>query len=87
MSTYNGWKNWETWVCNLWLAESYIDYQQEAQHENTHDLAEGLKELTYEVIGESTTENLFVQEIVQGFMSTADFLELAEHVKEDASEQ
>lgn len=83
MSTYNGWKNWETWVCNLWLGNSYYDYQQDAQHDNSHDLAAALKEMTWETIGE-VSENLFLQEIVTGFMNTVDFLELAEHATEDA---
>lgn len=83
MSTYNGWKNWETWVCNLWLHDAYLDHQNDSQHKNVHDLADSLKEVTWEMIDDESLENLFVKEIVMGFVSAVDFRELAEHVMED----
>lgn len=79
---YNGWANWETWVCNLWLGNDYYDLQEEAQHGDVESLADALKEMTEIVIGD-VSENKFLQEIVGGFINTVDFKELAEHAQED----
>lgn len=83
---YNGWANWETWVCNLWLGEMFYEHQKEARHDDAADLAQCLEEATWDVIG-CTHGNQFLAEIVGGFMRTVDFRELAKHAIDDVREE
>ena len=49
--TYNGWTNYETWACNLWLTNDESIYHSALSVESSQDLqewVEGLSDLKQE---------------------------------------
>ena len=74
---YNGWKNKETWLVNLWLGDTFSTMQEEGT-EITEDL---IKEYVDEMIPEST--NGFLTDMLNCALGEIDYDELAAHYKED----
>ena len=90
---YNGWNNYETWVCNLWLDNdgSFDDLSDLAvtmmiDHENdrdaaTHDLAEHIES----IVTDSTPDigNNMFSDLLSAAIGEIDFYEIAEHYISD----
>ena len=87
MSGYNGWKNWETWVTNLWHGDSITEYYLElfregnltnpVEADDVKDYVESLLPFMW-----SIPENGFVTDLVNGAMSEVDWQEIADHVED-----
>ena len=87
MSGYNGWKNWETWVTNLWHGDSITEYYLEIFREGnlTNPVeADDVKEYIESFIFDcgNVPENGFVTDLVNGAMGEVDWQEIADHVEE-----
>lgn len=96
MSDYNGWKNWETWLVNVWwgdfLNEYYLDLYREGQLSkkiNPEVLKDNVESFIFDTgflhSGESmggTPENGFLTDLVTGAISAVDWSELAESIDE-----
>jgi len=85
MSEYNGWKNYETWLVNVWFSDSYNEYFLEQFRDG-----ELLEPVTWDMVrsyvedwvDETTPECGFVSDLVNGAMREVDWRELASHVEE-----
>ena len=98
--TYNGWKNYETWLIALW-----IDNEQRLQEEarmiaryaarkNLGDdtlpaLADGLKQWVedWHDVYAVSEKGGFVSDLLNAAMSEIDWYELAEHYLEDIKDE
>ena len=86
MSEYNGWKNYETWLVNVWFSDNYNEYFLERFRDG-----ELLEPVTWDMIrsyvedwvdNDINTENGFIADLVNGAMREVDWRELASHVEE-----
>lgn len=75
---YNGWKNKETWLVNLWLG----GYFEAMEEEGVEVTADRIKEWVEEWIPESS--NGFMTDLLNCALGEIDYDELADHYKEDA---
>jgi len=86
MSEYNGWKNYETWLVNVWFSDNYNEYFLERFRDG-----ELLEPVTWDMVrsyvedwvdNDINTENGFIVDLVNGAMREVDWRELASHVEE-----
>ena len=87
MSKYNGWKNYETWLCGLWyngsLSEHYLEQFREGEllepvtGDMVKDFVESLMEECDQLSGYS-----FAADLVNAALREVDWQELADHVEE-----
>ena len=85
MSEYNGWKNYETWLVNVWFSDSYNEYYLEQFRDGElveTVTADDVREYVESWVDETTPENGFVTDLVNGAMREVDWRELASHVEE-----
>lgn len=70
---YNGWKNKETWIVNLWAGESFADY-------DTKITAETYKDYVFDMLETSgaTVEGAFASDLISLALSDVDWQELAD---------
>lgn len=85
---YNGWKNYETWLANLWLTndqEVMEELQANANDMDLYDLAEGTKEWLTEQMNDikDTIGNNLFSDLMSAAFSEIDFYEIAKALKED----
>ncbi len=83
---YNGWKNKETWLVNLWLGDM-LTMDQEAGNEITADYIEMLVEDMVDGALDRGARNFngFVVDLLNCALGEIDYHELADHyVEEDA---
>jgi len=87
---YNGWTNYETWLCNLhfdnfWQEEAQ-NYYDQAEADETFtkeeraalDLSEAIKESVTEIVDETKcAENGFVSDIINATLSAINYYEIA----------
>lgn len=81
---YNGWTNYETWLCNLWLDQYFQSYFENENLEEieTGDLADRIGELIEELKPE--TENAsFFSDLMNATISRINYYELAKNLQED----
>ena len=87
MSKYNGWKNYETWLCGLWyndtLSEHYLELFREGEllEPVTGDMVQGFVESLMEDCGE-LPESGFTADLVFAALREVDWQELADHIEE-----
>jgi hypothetical protein len=97
---YNGWTNYETWLANLWMNESWDEYNElakdscrDAIDENKIDRTEAEK--TFVDIVESEFYNRLdeieldgvLRDLLQGAIESIKFYEIASHWIEDVIEE
>jgi hypothetical protein len=85
MKTYNGWKNYETWIYNLHLTNEgdvMRDYFEQLSSMNAYDLGQYLKEELDEQISERDLPSLLC-DLLMSASSEIDFREIAEHLLND----
>jgi hypothetical protein len=85
MSTYNGWSNWETWKTNLEILDGMDASDLCIEHysvEEAYEAGQVIQEYVGECIGHEYTYDGFTGGIVQGFLSTVNWTELARGVLE-----
>jgi hypothetical protein len=80
MSTYNGWRNWETWIINLYVSDELIALADGEDDVGT--LAERFCEYVKKLV-ETGPNNSLLNDIVGGFMVSVDWRELAKHANEN----
>jgi len=85
MSKYNGWKNYETWLVNVWFSDTYNEYflEQFRDGELLEPVAwDMVRSYVEGWVDEATPECGFVSDLVNGAMREVDWRELASHVEE-----
>lgn len=81
MTDYNGWKNKETWLVNVWLGDNLAMMQEEG-YSITPDVIE---ELVQECIGDidgKSVENGFLIDMLNCALGEIDYRELAAHFQD-----
>lgn len=91
--TYNGWKNYETWLVNIWLsndqgthecwqerAKNYMNWVSGDEKEAAELLSSALKDWTEEGTPELT--GLYA-DLINAALSEVDWYEIAEHYISD----
>ena len=86
---YNGWRNYETWVVNLWLTNDEVSYNYlydlARETPNKGELAEILKDDTedryYDLQDNSEVPGMF-QDLLLRAINRVDWIEIAEHALE-----
>ena len=76
MTTYNGFTNYNTWLVNLWLSESFEDNISREQ------LRETVEMYIDEIIGVDSYSSMasgFLNDIITNFMNEVNWIELEEH--------
>ena len=91
--TYNGWTNYETWLCNLWLdGLEFDDYIQDLSddHESKDSVldwvADYLEEYVQEIIDCSLNPgdtHGFIADLINSAFQEIDFRDIAEHYVDD----
>jgi len=83
-TTYNGWKNKETWLVNIWYMDSMPDYF--ADSEQYHVEANELEESVMYIAEESEALSQLPAGLLSDFISTCwgevDWYTLASHLNE-----
>ena len=81
-SKYNGWSNYETWQANLWLGDDDADYMRESGDVTP----EIVREYAEQALSDDRDElpGGLIGDIVNAWLSTVDWRELAEHYQADA---
>jgi hypothetical protein len=71
---YNGWKNKETWLVQLWLGDTL----------QTCNLtcAEEIREFVHEIVDEERPENGLTSDFISTSLAEVDWRELEKHAKE-----
>lgn len=59
--TYNGWTNWETWNCNLWLTNDEGTYNYAMTASSYHELKEIWEEILEGVDDIATSKINFME--------------------------
>lgn len=72
---YNGWKNKETWLVNLWLGYTLSMYAEDGV-EITPDYIE---ELVEELVDAEVSQNGLVADLLNCALGEIDYHEIAEH--------
>ncbi len=83
--SYNGWRNYETWLCNIWHVVTFAQIAVESPPgTSTKDLARRLREeLENEFWSHlARSSGGFLGDVFYGFLHNVDFEELAEHLEE-----
>ena len=87
---YNGWSNYETWVCKLWLDNDEMSAQNMAEHASdalarggAHHLSRYIKDSVEEMAPE--LDGMY-SDLLTAAISEVNFYEIAESYIEDAKE-
>ena len=91
--TYNGWTNYETWLCNLWFdGLDFGDYIQDLSddHESKDSVLDWVSEYIEEYVQESIDCSLnpgdthgFIADLINSAFQEIDFRDIAEHYVDD----
>jgi hypothetical protein len=85
MDTYNGWSNWETWKTNLEILDG-MDAQDLGIYnypvEDAYEAGQILQEYVGECIGHEYTHDGFIGGIVNDFLNSVNWTELAQGILE-----
>ena len=84
---YNGWKNKETWLVNLWLGDG-LTMDQEAGHEITAEYIEQTVDDMVEQAMDQGARNVngFVTDLLNCALGEIDYHEIADHYDEEVIE-
>jgi len=92
MSRYNGWTNYETWNCKLWMDNdegSYHYFQEMAQHQaangaNAYDLGKEIEQYFEQLAEEWMPDQAsFFADIFNGALHEVNWYEIAQALLED----
>ena len=79
MSDYNGWKNKETWLVNLWLGDVFTMDQEDG----IDVTAEYIEDQVQMQIENSGGVDGFIADLLNCSLGEIDYREIAEHYKKD----
>ena len=82
-TTYNGWRNYATWRINLEVFDGRGIKDQYPRKPDAFDVAHALKEELLEHL-ELDCNNKLTLSYAESFVSDVDFVEIAEHLIENA---
>ena len=90
--TYNGWKNKETWLVNVWLNNDYEMYQYYLGRvtdawNNNGNVMEELKEIVWEIYRDEHRESGLINDLIATSLNNVDWSRLAEHYIEEIQEE
>tara|TARA_R100000306_G_C4275780_1_gene92466 strand:- start:178 stop:471 length:294 start_codon:yes stop_codon:yes gene_type:complete len=90
--TYNGWKNKETWLVNVWLNNDYEMYQYYLGRvtdawNNNGNVMEELKEIVWEIYRDEHRESGLINDLIETSLNNVDWSRLAEHYIEEIQEE
>lgn len=74
MSTYNGWKNYETWNCSLHIMDAFIG-------EDTKVSADAVEDMVRQMSPEVEAGSLY-NDIIETYLSAVHFDEIADAINE-----
>jgi hypothetical protein len=81
MSDYNGWKNRETWLVNVWLGDDeYL--KEQVQELELHQAVEIVKSYVDEIVDQHNLSG-FVGDLMSGAVAGIDFYDIVKTWKED----
>jgi hypothetical protein len=88
MSTYEGWKNYETWLVKLWLDNepyTYYEMQELARlHEGeAYALSQAIEETVQGQMAEQMPHAGLVNDLAMSALSEVDWMEIAESYLEE----
>lgn len=81
MTDYNGWKNKETWLVNLWLGDELAMMQEDGYSIGP----DAIKELVQSAIGDidgKSVENGFLRDLLNCALGEIDYREIASHYQD-----
>ena len=92
MSTYEGWRNYETWLVKLWLDNepyTYFEMQELARfHEGeAYTLSEEIRESVQEQMAEYLPQAGMVMDLALSALSEVDWMEIAESYLEEVAQE
>ena len=79
LGEYNGWRNYETWLTNVYYDDLIADYIQDAVEQgetSVYRIGESLKDYFEEIIYESMPDNNFIQDLVNAGLSDISWRQL-----------
>ena len=83
---YNGWKNKETWLVNLWLGEVFIENQEEGIEITADYIEHFVDEMVDQAMNAgkwSNGDSGFVTDLLNCALCEIDYHEIAEHYAEE----
>lgn len=94
---YNGWTNWETWNCKLWLDNDQsvyytvrdIVYEGVRHCYSAYDLGENIHDIVLDLYEDRDAEKPwgFFTDVIYAAMRDVNWTEIAEHMIEDVKEE
>ena len=88
--TYNGWYNYETWLCNLWFENfDFTDYVKDGTFDEMDKdeilifIMDYIKEYVYEFVYETQSHGGFVDDLINASLGSVDFRDIADHYIDD----
>lgn len=84
MERYNGWANYETWVCNLWIDETgyNIHLQEIGKEYDAYNLSKVIEDYFELQLEDLELQSGFFMDILNSAMRTVNFYEIAKHYAE-----
>ena len=91
MSTYEGWRTYETWLVKLWLDNepyTYFEMQELARfHEDdAYTLSEAIRDAVQDQMAENLPHAGLVSDLAFSALSEVDWMEIAESYLEEVEQ-
>lgn len=83
MADYNGWKNKETWLVNLWLGDTFAALQEDGEKITAEWIEAYIQEVIFDF---EETASGFLRDMLNCALGEIDYHELAAHYA-DAQEE
>ena len=91
--SYNGWTNYETWLCNLWF-NNFDFTDQMDMFDNCEDncdvleiIANYIKESVEEFVEYSAADHGFIQDMINSAVGEIDWRDIADHYVDDVVDE
>jgi hypothetical protein len=94
---YNGWTNWETWNCKLWLDNDqsvYYTVQDICKlgleyEKSAYDVGENVHDFVLDLYEDRDAEKLwgFFTDVIYQSMRVVNWTEIAQHIMDDTEEE
>ena len=90
---YNGWTNYETWLCNLWFENfEFIDLDMFDGCEDKDDILRVIKNYIKDYVEEYVEESRenasgFINDLISSALGEIDYYDIAEHYVDDVADE
>lgn len=88
MADYNGWKNKETWLVNLWLGDYFASLQEDGEKITAALIESVTLEFAHDAYGRDsgkTVESGFLLDMLNCALGEIDYRELAAHYADEVA--